>query len=784
MMHTKAIISIFILICISNIFVFSQQKQLFPNIFNITNKPVGVEILNSQSDYQTLEVTDDIAYQQLFRLLLSFEKEAAKQTNEGYSKRAELLRGYFQRKAGLTFEQAKLLKDYALNFTTRFGCISTRGESEKYNSEKLNGERSQALSEYRNSLRQLLGESGFDRFVKFVQEKITSRLIYTENLVTQDANLAFSMVDYYGEEVIGYSSTDEPAGHCESIENTVIAVLSSDAEGIVDYDAAEVCGGAAEVYLYYSNPQPEDRFCVDGEHYFVSSYGLPFNDSRRKSNLGACYSGKVESLPPSENCLTIPPLPNVTGVSFQPIAQNSLPINTNPNMGGGLRVFPDDNTPGENANRQTIQVRASIDEARSGVTVHFLNFDLDDPSDDTIIDPDDNGNDNHGSVMNSSAGHLSTMQAQTNSQGIATVNFTVTMQPGDNFAIAASTDPTELADVTMSGINLLNGSGATIETTCDGTDAVCRSEMLTVWRRLHIEVDSMGDVSGNLVSGATPNEVRVRRNATETITLNNTLEPNRFENGRFVLGGSSLEVTQNTTNTITVRNNNQPTVYAPANSQFQLYDDDDFDDGDGTNLDGDIGEDIEDPTDPDVWLNLLTANSNNSDTNIFAPAYVSPVYDIVDSTDNSYFQANSFSDSGVDIRAMFVDQDLTTTDIDPEFWTIYLLAAYQHTLDEDQDPTTEAITWGIVDEITSSTEEGSGALIFTELHRPRETPGYTSNPTNLASMAVTVGHEVGHLVSGEHGDGGIMGTNPMTGEPVSNQFSPTMIRKIRMLAHP
>ncbi|HMS39165.1 MAG TPA: hypothetical protein PKE69_02985 [Pyrinomonadaceae bacterium] len=779
MMHTKAIISIFILICISNIFVFSQQKQLFQNIFKITNNPIGVEILNSQADYQTLEVTDDIAYQQLFRLLLSFEKEAAKQTNEGYSKRAELLRGYFQRKAGLTFEQAKLLKDYALNFTTRFGCISTRGESEKYDSEKSKGERSQAVFEYRNSLRQLLGESSFDRFDKFVQEKITSRIIYTKNLATQEVNFGYSMVDYYGDEVIGYSSTDEPAGHCVMIENTVLATLSSDAEGIVAYDAAEMCGGAAEVYLYYSNPQPEDRFCVDGEHYFVSSYGLPFNDSRRKSNLGACYSGKVESLPPSENCLTIPPLPNVTGVSFQPIAQNSLPINENPNTGGGLRVFPDDNTPGETANRQTIQVRASIDEARAGVTVHFLNFDLDDPSDNPDVDPDGNGNDNHGSVMNSSAGRLITTQAQTNSQGIATVNFTVTMQPGDNFAIAASTDSTELPDVTMDGINLLNGSGATIETTCDGTDIVCRSEMLTVWRRLHIEVDSMGDVSGNLVSGATPNEVRVRRNATEIITLNNTLEPNRFENGRFVIGGSSLEVTQNTTNTITVRNNNQPTVYAPANSQFQLYDDDNFDDGIGL-LNGDIGEDIPMPN-----TNRMTANSDDATANVFAHAYVRPVYDVGDNNDSVPFFANVENNEITDLFDTYFTQQATHTGSDAgEFWTIYLLGGYQYTTASDGDPRRFNSSmvlqnvYGAAD-VPERARTGRGAIIFTEEGRNTEYPaGWTDPPV---SRAYTVGHEVGHLFGCIHNDGGLMS---ITQSRTSGVFTPICLNQIRTATHP
>jgi hypothetical protein len=132
--------------------------------------------------------------------------------------------------------------------------------------------------------------------------------------------------------------------------------------------------------------------------------------------------------------------------------------------------------------------------------------------------------------------------------------------------------------------------------------------------------------------------------------------------------------------------------------------------------------------------------------------------------------------------------------MDNAFWTVYLLGAYQHVLGEDNDPSTEpcpgnpgyhCVTYGIVDEITNVTgdREGSGALIFLELHRSRELPTYNPAPTSLNSMAVTVAHEVGHLFSCTHGDGGLMGNTP-AGSPVSNQLSPTMIGKIRGLMHP
>lgn len=294
----------------------------------------------------------------------------------------------------------------------------------------------------------------------------------------------------------------------------------------------------------------------------------------------------------------------------------------------------------------------------------------------------------------------------------------------------------------------------------------------------------MGASDGNFVLGTISTERTILAGRQATLAVNPSpaqqLEVNRFENGRLVVG-SSLAVISNTTDTVTVQNNTRRTVYIAANTQFQLYDDDDFNDDDGTNLDGDTEEDI---TEPDT--SLLTPNSDDPNTNVFAQAYVRPVYDVVDTRDNGIFQANVASDNATDIRPLFVDWDSRNTNIDPEFWSIYLLGSYQHTLDEDSDPSTEDLTLGIVDEITLVTGdgEGSGALIFAEGHRSRELPGYNPAPTSLNSMAVTVAHEVGHLFSCVHGDGGLMGTNPRRGTPVSHQLSPTMIFKIRGLMHP
>jgi hypothetical protein len=398
--------------------------------------------------------------------------------------------------------------------------------------------------------------------------------------------------------------------------------------------------------------------------------------------------------------------------------------------------------------------------------------------------------------------------ASTNASGVAIVEFTVTRQPGDNFAIAAGVIPAQVGAVSMNGIELNNGSGQIIPTNCT-TELVCRSEMLTVWRRLHIEVDSMGESIQNRALGTIDMTTRLRFGQTVTVPVIPSspapdLEENRFENGVMIVNFRSFPVTCvggtcNEARTVTIRNPGQ-TVTLFAGYPFELYDDDDFNDDDGPppngdgSLDGDTGENISAPneiTSNGVPLNgtaLLTAASDDVNTNAFAAAYVRPVYDVVDPTDDAIFQANTTGFLAEDLRPLFTGgRDLTTTNTDNEFWTVYLLGAYQHTIERDHDPSTESpYTAAIVDAITLVTDdlEGSGALIFTEINRPTEIPGYTSNPTNLDSMAVTVAHEIGHLFSCVHGDGGLLGTDPNTGTPVSNQLSPTMIRKIKVLLHP
>ncbi len=388
------------------------------------------------------------------------------------------------------------------------------------------------------------------------------------------------------------------------------------------------------------------------------------------------------------------------------------------------------------------------------------------------------------------------------SNGNTEALLTLTMQPGDNFAVAASLTQTYRNSIMLDssdGSKLRDATNNELPTTRQSGNSVIgiRTNILTVWRRLHIEVDSMGNVNSNFVRG-TLTDTKKLGTGYQTINLSlMDLEMDRFENGRIVIThgttvrsiriravtyDSTGAVTNhaNTMSSVTVYNNLGGPFNISNGDPFTLYDDDDMNNDDRTILDGDNGEDVSEPD------TSLLQDSDLPTSNILVPAYIRTKYDVVDPRDNSYFQANNYTATPADRRAMFIDRDLPpSTDIDPAFWSVYVLGSYQGEIDEDGDPSSDDSLFGIADGIPNLIPEGSGVSIFLELHNQREIAAYPTSNTSLARLATTVGHEVGHLMGGRHGDGGIMGTIiGMQVTVVSAEYDPTTIARIRVIQHP
>jgi hypothetical protein len=467
----------------------------------------------------------------------------------------------------------------------------------------------------------------------------------------------------------------------------------------------------------------------------------------------------------SISSVTFNPQCSVTSVQWQQIQG---PLDVNPNAGGGTRIFPDRQTP---TGTVMTRVRASATtQLGANKTVYFRAFDLDDPSTDaTAVDPNGaSAGDNRGTPQ---TGTLSATSAVTDASGNAFVNFDVTMHPGDNFVVAASDDQAYLNSLTPNASELVDGSGRMLPTT-----KASKTQLLTVWRKLHVEMDTMGPVAGNRVTGTvgtlTPN-TSINRTV---IAAGTTLEANRFENGRIVLDRvGSYPVISNTTNSVTVQG---IITSVPKRTAYTLYDDDDFNSDDGTALDGDTapgGSTGEQVTALPQSLSLMQ-NSDNPALNVFAPAYIRPVYDGGGST--AYNTTNVTFRLNVTETPASVDSQLNLGrnsggNENDGFWIVYLQIDYQGGLTSDTDPATDSPTGGATtvigstDLVTSAAgvpQGGQGSLIFIEASRDGDLTYNLGNDFQVRTPPHEVGHQFG--LQGDAAGFGIM-SQTGSGEPLS-----------------
>lgn len=503
---------------------------------------------------------------------------------------------------------------------------------------------------------------------------------------------------------------------------------------------------------------------------------------------------------------------NVTAVELDRALPDSILDNNPAFAGSGLRVFPDKNKSSDTSDRRKVKVRAITDAPASApkATVFFKSFDVDDPSSDNIIDSTGpSGDDNRGNPKpgvfivggqeREGVVSVDTFADPKTQKQVAEVEFKVTMHPGDNFRIAASTNEKELGAVIVAGTDLT------------ANDKVKASPLLTVWRRLFMELDVMANVKGNTVGG-TVRDARLKvvnpGNFRSTILdlilpLGISLQDGRFGGGKitipidgkltpfFIINNDFDE--HKKIHTVEIGDLTRVVPFGKlANQAFQLVDDDDYNLDDVgsipinltnfSKLDGDEGE----PLAEQLQTRSLIKSSDEPSENIFADACIKPVYDNSALNGNSrpiaLFQLNTPDDDqaqATDQLRRGRDTEFVGTD---DFWVAYFQLAYQPNEGADGDPES-GVTGGHTYAVGTSTDVffsnevnpipkgGIGSFVFLEAIKDVGIEG------GFDARAVTPAHELGHQMGLEgHAPGfGIM----VSGNPESARFVPKHIVILR-----
>lgn len=483
--------------------------------------------------------------------------------------------------------------------------------------------------------------------------------------------------------------------------------------------------------------------------------------------------------------------------------------------GQGKRVFPgkrwEGGAPsGQSQQEVVVEVKLTAKPVRP-VELHLKSFDVDDPSsEDPIIDDESEADDNRHDVDPGPAGIFVDSGKETHSltmaEQSARTGFKVGLRPGDNYRVVVGVDEAQLADMENNDKELAkHGPRHTTKVvdpdllaeTGSVLDSRIRehvhyeSPVLTVWRRLHAEVDNMGPVAENdekvgvvkvIPTGdwtADPGPAKQQSRLQLDANLFDELPKesrserlyhrNSFHRGKMRLGSEEFEITGNSSNS----NGSDDEIRVAYDKTRKALTEDDFKNLQVTLEDNDPQRDG-DPVPP---INFTLTDSE------LARAYIElDRKTLPNSSQPVPFILHFKDDQQTYLKPLFAKHFQNKgLDDDPEFWVVYVLNAYQGMLREDGDGNkdTGAIS-GQTDANQSGPNAGAngyGIVVFQEsgreLAEDRGTAGW--------ALDTTPAHEIAHLFRSTHAHGDIMDFEMNNRRP---EYSPTTLNLLRSTEYP
>lgn len=467
----------------------------------------------------------------------------------------------------------------------------------------------------------------------------------------------------------------------------------------------------------------------------------------------------------------------------------------------GKRIFPDFKNPNESEIQHKVEVIVKTSSALVGKAVFVKGFDVDDSTSEgfdldgngaaSVIDTngkagDDNlidylNNPKNGQFWTGSAWGGQTAQGTVDANGETKFIFRVGIQPGNNYRVVAS-----VIDESMyAGVQTTDPTAAKYlgpEANQNGGAAV--SPLLTVWRKLWVENDSMGaipkdafgykrnDLSWDLNPSEILNTNLVAGGAATSFGIAQISDSSSFldlENGTMIVQSTSHPVSATASYSVTIPGNHSG---VPLRSGFRLYDDDDFG----------LAEE------PLQSLNLVNEQMKDyfkpsfievKDAAAYNPRKTVPLRLNEDVSTNLY---------GVSNTVVANARDLTDNNL---LWVCPVTVAYQGPQSEDRDPGNSGE--GYLMGETASYGKYDHSTVFVETCRENYDTSLRNQSPEIASLQIprlkkwiiaVTSHEMAHQPGNQvddHYELGLMG-EPMSASltsPENAKFTATSVFRFR-----